>query len=68
MYKYIVYIYTFICLSVLQSLPGIAEILISLIFNLKLYKVNSHLTAESCGIIIHYSWKKTDSEKDKENA
>lgn len=43
--------------------------LISLIFNLKLYNVNSHLTAESCGIIIHYSWKKkTDSEKDKENA
>lgn len=68
MYNYIVYIYRFICLSVLQSLPGIAVILISLIFILKFYNVNSHLTAESCGIIIHYSWKKKDSEKDKENA
>lgn len=60
-----IYIYTFICLSVLQSLPGIAEILISLIFNLKFYNVNSHLTAESCGIIIHYSRKKPKTDEIK---
>lgn len=59
MCKQIVYIYTHLFAhQSLQSLPGIAVILISLIFILKFYNVNSHLTAESCGIIIHYSWKK----------